>query len=109
MSSLSTLCNKTIEDTLITIRHYENARLEFDAYRCDLEELSAGAGAAAQATKVRSLWRSFTNGFVSSVVIIFFPLRDNDDSRMEPQRLDPQRLVHTDEDYFLIRFTVLPC
>lgn len=53
VSSLSTLCNKTIEDTLITIRHYENARLEFDAYRCDLEELSAGAGAAAQATKVR--------------------------------------------------------
>ncbi|XP_018496579.1 arfaptin-2 [Galendromus occidentalis] len=58
VSSLSTLCNKTIEDTLITIRHYENARLEFDAYRCDLEELSAHGGPA-QATKVVEAKASF--------------------------------------------------
>ncbi len=31
------MCNKTIEDTIITIRQYELARLEFDAYRYDLE------------------------------------------------------------------------
>jgi hypothetical protein len=37
IANLNTLCNKTIEDTLITIRQYELARLEFDAYRCDLE------------------------------------------------------------------------
>ncbi|OQR73056.1 arfaptin-2-like [Tropilaelaps mercedesae] len=59
VSSLSTLCNKTIEDTLITIRHYENARLEFDAYRCDLEELSGRTGAAAQATKVAEARANF--------------------------------------------------
>ncbi|XP_077578659.1 arfaptin-2-like isoform X1 [Stigmatopora nigra] len=42
VSSIDTLVNKTMEDTLVTIKHYENARLEFDAYRSDLEELSLG-------------------------------------------------------------------
>uniref|UniRef100_A0A671WN30 ADP-ribosylation factor interacting protein 2b n=1 Tax=Sparus aurata TaxID=8175 RepID=A0A671WN30_SPAAU len=43
VSSINTLVNKTMEDTLMTIKLYENAsRLEFDAYRSDLEELSLG-------------------------------------------------------------------
>ncbi|XP_030216767.1 arfaptin-2b isoform X1 [Gadus morhua] len=42
VSSINTLVNKTMEDTLQTIKLYENARLEFDAYRADLEELSLG-------------------------------------------------------------------
>ncbi|XP_061596686.1 arfaptin-2-like isoform X3 [Cololabis saira] len=42
LSSVNTLVNKTMEDTLATIRSYENARLEFDAYRSDLEVLSLG-------------------------------------------------------------------
>ncbi|XP_051966192.1 arfaptin-2-like isoform X1 [Xyrauchen texanus] len=42
VSSINTLVNKTMEDTLMTIKTYENARLEYDAYRTDLEELSAG-------------------------------------------------------------------
>ncbi|XP_028277773.1 arfaptin-2b isoform X2 [Parambassis ranga] len=42
VSSINTLVNKTMEDTLMTIKMYENARLEFDAYRADLEELSMG-------------------------------------------------------------------
>ncbi|KAH8343731.1 arfaptin-2 [Drosophila kikkawai] len=37
ISSVNTLCNKTIDDTLLTIRQYETARIEFDAYRMDLE------------------------------------------------------------------------
>lgn len=37
VSSVNTLCNKTFEDTLLTIRQYESARIEFDAYRMDLE------------------------------------------------------------------------
>lgn len=37
ISSVNTLCNKTIEDTLLTIRQFETARIEFDAYRTDLE------------------------------------------------------------------------
>ncbi|XP_053934900.1 arfaptin-2 isoform X2 [Cuculus canorus] len=43
VSSIQTLVHKTMEDTLITVKHYESARLEYDAYRTDLEELSAGA------------------------------------------------------------------
>lgn len=39
-SSINTLCNKTIEDTLQSIRQYEAARIEYDAYRTDLEGLS---------------------------------------------------------------------
>ncbi|XP_014103448.2 arfaptin-2 [Bactrocera oleae] len=37
ISSVNTLCNKTIDDTLLTIKQYEIARVEFDAYRMDLE------------------------------------------------------------------------
>ncbi|KAE8742456.1 hypothetical protein FOCC_FOCC012010 [Frankliniella occidentalis] len=40
VSSVNTLCNKTIEDTLLTVRQYEAARIEYDAYRTDLELLS---------------------------------------------------------------------
>ncbi|XP_015908339.1 arfaptin-2 isoform X2 [Parasteatoda tepidariorum] len=39
VSSLNTLCNKTMDDTLLTVKQYESARLEYDAYRNDLEEL----------------------------------------------------------------------
>ncbi|XP_045072429.1 arfaptin-2 [Coregonus clupeaformis] len=42
VSSINTLVNKTMEDTLMSIKMYEAARLEFDAYRADLEELSVG-------------------------------------------------------------------
>ncbi|KAF4104271.1 arfaptin-2a isoform X3 [Onychostoma macrolepis] len=47
VSSINTLVNKTMEDTLMTIKMYEIARLEFDAYRADLEELSVGPRDAA--------------------------------------------------------------
>ncbi|XP_043918394.1 arfaptin-1 isoform X2 [Protopterus annectens] len=42
ISSVNTLVNKTIEDTLVTVKQYENARIEYDAYRTDLEELNLG-------------------------------------------------------------------
>lgn len=45
-SALNTLCNKTIEDTLLSIRQYEAARVEYDAYRTDLEGSSKGDAAA---------------------------------------------------------------
>lgn len=38
-SNLHTLVNKTIEDTMITIRCYENARLEYDAERNSVANL----------------------------------------------------------------------
>jgi hypothetical protein len=40
-SSLNTLCNKTMDDTLLTIKQYEAARVEYDAYRTDLELLQS--------------------------------------------------------------------
>lgn len=46
VSSVSTLCNKTIEDTMITIRQYEVARIEYDAYRMDLESSKGEAPVA---------------------------------------------------------------
>ncbi|XP_038626331.1 arfaptin-2 isoform X1 [Tachyglossus aculeatus] len=42
VASINTLVNKTMEDTLMTVKQYETARLEYDAYRTDLEELSLG-------------------------------------------------------------------
>jgi len=37
VSSVNTLANRTMEDTITTVKQYEVARVEFDAYRCDLE------------------------------------------------------------------------
>ncbi|XP_061786995.1 arfaptin-2b isoform X1 [Nerophis lumbriciformis] len=52
VSSINTLVNKTMEDTLMTIKMYENARLEYDAYRSDLEELSLGPRDAAGVARI---------------------------------------------------------
>ncbi|XP_039996749.1 arfaptin-1-like [Xiphias gladius] len=41
-SDMNTLVNKTIEDTMISAKQYEAARVEYDAYRVDLEELNLG-------------------------------------------------------------------
>ncbi|XP_061535503.1 arfaptin-1 isoform X1 [Phycodurus eques] len=42
INSVNTLVDKTIEDTMINIKQYEIARVEYDAYRTDLEELNLG-------------------------------------------------------------------
>jgi len=39
VNSVNTLVNKTMEDTLATVKRYEAARIEYDAYRSDLEIL----------------------------------------------------------------------
>ncbi|XP_064840819.1 arfaptin-2-like isoform X3 [Oncorhynchus masou masou] len=54
VSSINTLVNKTMEDTLMTIKLYEAARLEFDAYRADLEELSLGPRDAATMVRIEA-------------------------------------------------------
>ncbi|XP_048092696.1 arfaptin-1-like isoform X1 [Alosa alosa] len=41
-AGMNTLVNQTIEDTMVTVKQYENARIEYDAYRTDLEELNMG-------------------------------------------------------------------
>jgi len=37
VSSVNTLCNKTMEDTIATVKQYETARTEYDAYKSDLD------------------------------------------------------------------------
>jgi len=37
VSSVNTIVNKTMEDSLATVKMYETARVEYDAYRTDLE------------------------------------------------------------------------
>lgn len=45
VSSVNTLVNKTMEDTLITVKRYEAARIEYDAYRHEFEMLlQSGTG-----------------------------------------------------------------
>lgn len=44
--SLQTLCCKSMEDTLLTVRQYEAARIEYDAYRAELERCGANPGDA---------------------------------------------------------------
>lgn len=39
VSNMHTICAKTMEDTLQTVKTYESARLSYDAYRTELEEL----------------------------------------------------------------------
>lgn len=59
VSSLSTLCSKTMDDTLVTIRQFESARLEYDAYRTDLEELMQTAKGDAMSSKLDEGRRNF--------------------------------------------------
>jgi len=39
VNGMQTLCSKTMDDTLVTITRYESARVEYDAYRVELESL----------------------------------------------------------------------
>uniref|UniRef100_A0A3P8NFR1 AH domain-containing protein n=1 Tax=Astatotilapia calliptera TaxID=8154 RepID=A0A3P8NFR1_ASTCA len=59
VSSINTLVNKTMEDTLMTIKMYENARLEYDAYRSDLEELSMGPRDAVAMARIEAAQQQY--------------------------------------------------
>nr|XP_033796642.1 arfaptin-1 isoform X2 [Geotrypetes seraphini] len=59
ISSVNTLVNKTIEDTLMTVKQYETARVEYDAYRTDLEELNLGPRDAATLPKIEQSQQLF--------------------------------------------------
>ncbi|XP_068703577.1 arfaptin-2-like [Montipora capricornis] len=50
-SNLTTLVDKTMEDSIMTARAYESARIEYDAYRTDMESTQAGPRTAAIAIK----------------------------------------------------------
>ena len=50
VSSVNTIVNKTMEDSISTVRQYEVSRVEYDAYRSDLEYY-----ATAPKTEVKSV------------------------------------------------------
>lgn len=59
VSSVNTLCNKTIEDTLLTVRQYETARVEYDAYRTDVEMLAQAPRTDANAARIEEAQQTF--------------------------------------------------
>ncbi|XP_026216031.1 arfaptin-1 isoform X2 [Anabas testudineus] len=59
ISSVNTLVEKTIEDTMINIKQYEIARVEYDAYRTDLEELNLGPRDATTMPKIEQSQQQF--------------------------------------------------
>uniref|UniRef100_A0A3B3DJB5 ADP-ribosylation factor interacting protein 2b n=1 Tax=Oryzias melastigma TaxID=30732 RepID=A0A3B3DJB5_ORYME len=59
VSSINTLVNKTMEDTLMTIKMFENARLEFDAYRSDLDELNMGPRDAVTMARIEAAQQQY--------------------------------------------------
>ncbi|KAM7366583.1 hypothetical protein PAMP_016015 [Pampus punctatissimus] len=58
-SEMNTLINKTIEDTMINIKQYEAVRIEYDAYRVDLEELNLGPRDAVTLPKLEQAQKDF--------------------------------------------------
>uniref|UniRef100_A0A8D2ZK09 ADP-ribosylation factor interacting protein 1 (arfaptin 1) n=1 Tax=Scophthalmus maximus TaxID=52904 RepID=A0A8D2ZK09_SCOMX len=59
IASVNTLVDKTIEDTMINIKQYEVARVEYDAYRTDLEELNLGPRDAITMPKIEQSQQQF--------------------------------------------------
>ncbi|XP_054457399.1 arfaptin-1-like [Anoplopoma fimbria] len=58
-SEMNTLVNKTIEDTMINAKQYEAARIQYDAYRVDLEELNLGPRDAITLPKLELAQKDF--------------------------------------------------
>ena len=48
-SGMQTVCSKTMEDTLSTVKEYDSARLTYDAYRNELEGLKKQANSSQKA------------------------------------------------------------
>ncbi|KAM6972049.1 arfaptin-1 isoform 2-T2 [Aplochiton taeniatus] len=59
IASVNTLVDKTIEDTMVNIKQYETARVEYDAYRTDLEELNLGPRDATTLPKIEHSQQQF--------------------------------------------------
>ena len=58
-SNLTTLVHKTMEDSIMTVKAYESARIEYDAYRTDLESTQTGPRTAATAAKAEEAKQQF--------------------------------------------------
>ena len=58
-SNLTTLVHKTMEDSIMTVKAYESARIEYDAYRTDLESTQTGPRTTASAVKAEEAKQQF--------------------------------------------------
>lgn len=58
-SDVNTLLNKTIEDTMMNAKQYEAVRIEYDAYRVDLEELNLKPRDATNLPKLERAQKDF--------------------------------------------------
>merc|ERR1711892_1317927 len=61
VSSVNTIVNKTMQDSLLTVKQYEVARVEYDAYRTDLEYYGAAKDSEANQEKMNETQVSFNN------------------------------------------------
>lgn len=62
-NALHTLIYRTMEDTLMTLKEYQSSRVEFDAYRTDLERLQQLQGPGAPKDLELKLENSMTSFF----------------------------------------------
>ncbi|XP_063689358.1 arfaptin-2-like isoform X1 [Bolinopsis microptera] len=61
VDSLNTLVNVTIQDTFLTIKNYENSRIEYDAYRNDIVTLQNAPQTEANKNRLLELQVIFEN------------------------------------------------
>ncbi|CAL8326066.1 unnamed protein product [Lota lota] len=60
-SEINTLVSRTIEDTMMNVKQYHSHRVEYDAYRCDLEELNLGPRDVSTQSKLEQAERNLQN------------------------------------------------
>ncbi|XP_031549088.1 arfaptin-2-like isoform X2 [Actinia tenebrosa] len=58
-ANLETLVHKTMEDSVMTVKAYESARIEYDAYRSDLESIQGVQQTPATAVRIDETKRQF--------------------------------------------------
>jgi len=85
VSSINTIVNKTMEDSLATVKMYETSRIEYDAYRTDLEFYSS-----ARETEINQLRLAETQLRFNEKKIEFEKLRS--DVQIKLKFLDDNRV-----------------
>lgn len=82
-SSINTLCNKTIEDTLQSIRQYEAARIEYDAYRTDFETLTTKGDATINLEEAQQNYEYHRQHFMKLRAEVVIKMKFLDENRVK--------------------------
>ncbi|KJE92752.1 Arfip1 protein [Capsaspora owczarzaki ATCC 30864] len=83
-SNLHTLCNKTMEDTFDTLKEFENARINYDAFRIDLERMQAsGKGLTKSAQDARERFDAAKGKFDAVRIQLNIKMRLLDENRVK--------------------------